>query len=154
RILCGDFNSPRWERADGYLVTFGQELCADGRAMVRDTWTDKAGRIDSGMRWDRAERLVLTGLAAYDLIDIYRACNGYDVQGWSWWWTGQDGAIGRRFDHIFAARGLNARTCDYLSMLRTNGLSDHAPIEACFDPGRMAGSEPNPLGSARERVSP
>jgi exonuclease III len=138
RILCGDFNSPQSERADGYLVTLGQDLLSDGRAVIWETWEDTAGRRDSGMRWDRAERLVLTGLAAYDLVDAYRACNGYAVQGRSWWWMGQDKAGGRRFDHIFAARALNVATCDYLPVFQTNGLSDHAPIEARFEPGRAA----------------
>ena len=64
------------------------EVRANGRAMVWDTWTHKAGRTDTVMRWDRAERSVLTGLTAYDLVDAYRACNGYAVQGCSWWWTG------------------------------------------------------------------
>lgn len=134
RILCGDFNSPRWEQTDGTVVTFGQELCSDGRAMLRDTWKDRAGRTDTGMRWDRAERLVLTGLAAYDLTDIYRACNGYADQGCSWWWTGQGKEIGRRFDHIFAARSLNAVECHYLDAFRAQGFSDHVPIEVRFEP--------------------
>jgi exonuclease III len=134
RILCGDFNSPQQERADGYLVTWGQDLLSDGRAVVWETWEDKAGRVDTGMRWDRAERLVLTGLASYDLVDVYRTCNGYDVQGCSWWWTGQGKEIGRRFDHIFAARSLNAVECHYLDAFRARGLSDHVPIEVRFEP--------------------
>jgi exonuclease III len=134
RILCGDFNSPHSEQADGSLVTLGQHVDEDGRAVVWETWTDKAGRSDTGIRWDRAERSVLTGLAAYELVDIYRACNGYAVQGCSWWWTGQDKTVGRRFDHIFAARALNAAACDYLPAFHANGLSDHAPIEARFEP--------------------
>jgi exonuclease III len=135
RILCGDFNSPHSEQSDGSLVTLGQEVRADGHVVIWETWTDKAGRCDTGMRWDRAERSVLTGLAAYDLVDVYRACNGYAVQGCSWWWTGQGKVVGRRFDHIFAARALNVATCDYLPVFHTNGLSDHAPIEARFEPG-------------------
>jgi exonuclease III len=112
----------------------GQQVHADGRAVIWETWTDKAGRSDTGKRWDRAERSILTGLAAYELVDVYRACNGYAAQGCSWWWTGQDKAVGRRFDHIFAAQALNAVACDYLPAFYTNELSDHAPIEACFEP--------------------
>jgi exonuclease III len=133
RILCGDFNSPQQEQADGYLVTWGQDVLPDGRAAVWGTWEDKAGRVDTGMRWDRAERLVLTGLVAYDLVDVYRACNGYAAQGHSWRWSGQGKEIRRRFDHIFAPRSLNVVTCDYLEVFRTRGFSDHAPIEARFD---------------------
>jgi exonuclease III len=134
RVLCGDFNSPQREDPDGHLVTWGQDLLADGRAVVWGTWEDKAGRVDTGMRWDRAERLVLTGLATYDLVDAYRSCNGYHVQGRSWWWTGQGKEIGRRFDHIFAARSLNAVECQYLDAFRVRGLSDHVPIEVRFEP--------------------
>ncbi|MFL5802318.1 MAG: exodeoxyribonuclease III [Roseiflexaceae bacterium] len=138
RILCGDFNSPQQEHSDGYLVTWGQDVLPDGRAAVWETWEDKAGRIDTGMRWDRAERLVLTGLAAYDLVDVYRTCNGYEVQCCSWWWVGQDKEIGRRFDHIFAPRSLNMVACEYLEAFRMHNLSDHVPIEARFEPGHVS----------------
>ena len=43
RILCGDFNSPQQEGPDGYLVTWGQDLVSDGRAVVWQRWQDKAG---------------------------------------------------------------------------------------------------------------
>jgi hypothetical protein len=39
----------------------------------------------------------------------------------------------RRFDHIFASQGLRTVSCQYLTALHEDGLSDQAPIEAVFE---------------------
>lgn len=129
RLLCGDLNAPQVERADGEVVTWAQVIAGDGRARVRAR--RKGG---SGAAWDRAERDVLTGLAAYDLADVYRRLHGYGRDGFSWYWRGNGQLVGRRFDHIFASAALGAVACDYLDALRAAGLSDHAPLLADFAP--------------------
>jgi endonuclease/exonuclease/phosphatase family metal-dependent hydrolase len=45
----------------------------------------------------------------------------------------QGGVLCRRFDHIFASQGLRTVSCQYLTALHEDGLSDHAPIEAVFE---------------------
>lgn len=122
RILCGDFNAPQHETADGEVITFGQTICRDGRAGLIGAW---------GARWDRGERQMLTGLAEYNLVDVFRALHGYSVQAFSWY---PSRGRGFRLDHLFASRGLHPATCDYLDSFRTCGLSDHAAMLADFRP--------------------
>jgi exonuclease III len=107
RVLCGDFNAPLEERPDRAIVPFG-----------------RAGRDAE------AELSIFRDLARFGLPDVYRALHGYARQEFSWY-----GQIrGYRLDHIFASRSLNPVACHYLHDFRTAGLSDHAPIEARFDP--------------------
>ena len=82
--------------------------------------------------WDIGERRVLTGLAEYDLVDVYRSLHGYAATDSSWILRRNGKEIGRRFDHVFAARALAPRSCVYLHHLRESGLSDHSPIEVEF----------------------
>ncbi|MEO6923013.1 MAG: endonuclease/exonuclease/phosphatase family protein [Bryocella sp.] len=128
RILCGDFNTPQAEMPSGEVVTWAQRRTTGGGWRV-------VGKLrgGAGADWDAAERLVLTGLADFDLVDVYRALHGYDVSETSWVFTRQGKEIGRRFDHVFASRELQPVSCQYLHDLRKNGLSDHAPIEATFE---------------------
>ena len=123
RILCGDFNSPKMERGDGTIITFGQRIGADGEVVN-----------EGDGRWARGEQSVITGLARYDLPDVYRLLNGYQVQEWSWVRHVWGRRHGGRFDHVFASRSLNPMECRYLHSSREEGLSDHAPIEVCFAP--------------------
>jgi endonuclease/exonuclease/phosphatase family metal-dependent hydrolase len=136
RILCGDLNTPQKELPSGEIVTWGQDILPDGTIMLEGTWRDPAGREDTSERWDRGERNVLAGLAAYDLPDVYRALRGYAAQEFSWYWTGRGRQVGRRFDHVFASPTLGAAECRYLHDFREQGLSDHAPIEVLFAPGQ------------------
>jgi len=134
RILCGDLNTPQAELRSGEIVTWGQDILPDGRIVLEGTWRDPAGREDTSERWDRGERNVLAGLAAYDLADVYRAINAYAAPEFSWYWASQGRRVGRRFDHVFASSSLNTRSCSYLHDVRERGLSDHAPIEVDFAP--------------------
>jgi endonuclease/exonuclease/phosphatase family metal-dependent hydrolase len=108
RILCGDFNSPMEERADGTVIPWG------------------------GKKQAAAELRVIRGLAEFDLADVYRSLHGYGRTEFSWYWKVR--GIGRRFDHVFASRSLNAVACVYLHSFRETGLSDHSPIEVDFAP--------------------
>jgi hypothetical protein len=63
-VLCGDFNSPKEEHPDGTVVTWGQR--SSGELVT-----------DRGQRWDAAERSVILGLKAFDLVDVYRRLHEY-----------------------------------------------------------------------------
>jgi exonuclease III len=132
RILCGDFNTPQLERRSE-IVTWAQLERVDGSFRIR-----RRMRGVTGNRWDSAERHVLERLGKeYDLADVYRVLHPEKSGDYSWYTrTGE----GRRFDHVFASRSLNAVGCWYLHDLRISKLSDHSGIEADF--------QPNALGSA------
>ena len=125
RILCGDFNSPQLETPNGRLVTWGQKIKSNGEIVVQDGYED----------WDAGERKVLEGLAKYDLADVFRRINGYEVEAYSWRMKRKGKVVAeRRFDHVFASSDPNPVECRYLSSLLEQGLSDHAAIEAVFAP--------------------
>lgn len=110
RILCGDFNSPKSESADGTVTCWG-----------------------ASERWTSGEHNVIVGLRSYDLGDVFRELNGYGVEEYSWYWRGRGRRIGRRFDHVFASRRLRATECRYVHDVRTSGLSDHSAILVDFE---------------------
>lgn len=127
RILCGDFNSPEEEYPDRPPLMFGGSGTAAGR------------------RQRAAEERVMLGLAEYDLADAFRARHGYDgiqyevpddprTTNQFSWATPQNPNIRRRFDHIFSSRSLRPAECDYLHQPRRDGLSDHSPVCALFQP--------------------
>lgn len=114
RVLCGDFNSPKSERDDDTVVPFG----------------------GNDRRWSAAELSVIRGLVEHDLPDVFRLLHGYRKREVSWVMKRKGKLYGRRFDHVFASRRLRPDACGYLHPLRELGLSDHSPIDACFDPER------------------
>ena len=114
RILCGDFNTPRTEHEDGAVEFWG------------------ANHPQHTQRWDRAERSVLLGLAVHDLADVFRGLYGYSAKDVSWVARRGDRLWGRRYDHVFASRRLDASACRYLHVWREQGLSDHSAIEVDF----------------------
>jgi exonuclease III len=116
RILCGDFNTPKTESADGSVVTWGKP----------------------GGRWDPGERNVIVGLKEFDLPDVFRQINGYDAEQFSWYWGKGSHRVGRRFDHVFASAALGATECRYIHDVRERGLSDHSAILAVFSPSGQA----------------
>lgn len=128
RILCGDFNTPQVELHTGEVITWGQRQAHDGSWRVCRT---RCGR--PGVDWDSGERQVLTGLAEFDLVDVYRSLHGYGIAEKSWILRRGDRTVERRFDHVFASAQLTAVTCRYLHELRECGLSDHSPVEVEFD---------------------
>jgi hypothetical protein len=109
RFLCGDFNSPKQESHNGDVTVWG-----------------------SDEDWIEAERSVMVDLAAYDLMDAYRAVNGYDDDAYSWVAENQGNEFPRRFDHVFASQQLNATEATYLH--EYDDLSDHTPLEVIFTP--------------------
>jgi len=124
RVLCGDFNTPQRELISGDVVTWAQGIKSNGSVILKRNHE----------RWDVGERCILKGLSHFDLPDVYRSVHGYEIQEFSWYWQGKGKSIGRRYDHIFASKCLNATRCHYLHEYREDKLSDHAPILAAFNP--------------------
>lgn len=124
RILCGDFNSPRKEYRDGDVVVWGKVK------------RNKDGRLinDLSNRQASAEHGIFMGLRKYDLKDVYRQVNGYEDYDYSWMHKWKETRTYRRFDHIFASSRLKPKNCAYLHSFLEEGLSDHAPIVAVFEP--------------------
>lgn len=109
RFLCGDFNSPKAESADGEVTVWG-----------------------SDEDWVSSERSVMVDLADYDLTDAYRDVNGYGDDAYSWVAKNRGNEFPRRFDHVFASELLNATEASYLH--EYDDLSDHTPLEVVFTP--------------------
>ena len=128
-ILCGDFNSPKEEHADGTVVAWGQRRGKNGELVNART-----RRGQSGDRWPEGERSVLLGLADFDLPDVFRTLHGYEQEAFSWVLRRNTKEFRRRFDHIFASASLGPRRCEYIHEWREAGLSDHSAIEAAFVP--------------------
>jgi exodeoxyribonuclease-3 len=89
RVLCGDFNLPKLETTEGEVITFAEN------------------HPEQLVRWDAAERSILTGLAEWDLRDAFRALNGYERRDVSWIFnTRARRKTGHRLDHILASASL------------------------------------------------
>jgi exodeoxyribonuclease III len=124
RVLCGDFNFPQRELAEGVVITFGERIRRDGTYHVRRGHERQAV----------AERNILVGLSDYDLRDVYRSLNGFTPQEHSWVARNRGREFGFRLDHMLASQSLRPEECRYLHPLREHGLSDHSAIEAVFSP--------------------
>jgi exonuclease III len=121
RVLCGDLNTPRSESTEGEVETFA------------------LNHPEHAERWDAAERSILTGLAEWDLADVFRALNGWDRRDVSWVFHSRwRRKAAHRLDHVLASASLGAAYCDYVHEWREAGLSDHSAIEAEFAPDDAA----------------
>jgi hypothetical protein len=87
----------------------------------------------SAVRWDAAERNVLSGLQPFGMRDVFRSLHGYELDACSWAVRRKGGTLRRRFDHVFASNGLRTVGCRYVTAWREHCLSDHAAIEAVFE---------------------
>lgn len=115
-VLCGDFNSPRAETADGEVIPF---------------------TIRRGARARSAELRLMSGLREFGYRDCFRAANGYEVNAASWYWRQRGVSRGFRIDHVFASASLQASACWYEHRFREDRLSDHSPIVADITFRRM-----------------
>ena len=115
RIVCGDFNTPRYESREGILTTFAQT---------------QAGKLrpDYGERHDRAERLLVEDLPARGWTDAFRALHGYERRDRSY--LIKPPGYGWRLDHIVCSPQLRVAHCDYLHEWRELKLSDHSGMWA------------------------
>lgn len=128
QILCGDFNVPQVETAEGRIVTWGEKISSTGIVKLR-----RARYGLRGDRWDRAERGAMQGHTDSILIDAYRHLHGYARGDFSWFLKRKALKIGRRFDHAFCSPAVKILRCEYLHDLREQGLSDHSALELDFD---------------------
>jgi exonuclease III len=115
RVLCGDFNTPRREHADGRVWTFART---------------RSGRLrqERGERWDRAESALIRGLAPHGYRDAFREQHGYERKEPTWEWPHTGG--GYRLDHLIASAGVDLHDCHYRHDWRREGLSDHSALVA------------------------
>jgi len=111
-IVCGDFNSPRGEAADGEIVPFA--TARGGRALA-------------------AERALVGRTNSAGMVDVFRAVHGYERDAASWYWKNRGRTGGFRLDHIFASKEVRVSRCDYDHVCRDIGLSDHSAIYADFE---------------------
>ena len=128
QILCGDFNVPQLETAEGQLVSWAERVETSGAVRLRRRYCRADGR-----RWDAAERGVMQRGTIPLLVDAYRHLHGYERQEFSWFVKRGALRIGRRFDHIFCSPELRIVRCEYLHHVREQGLSDHSALEADFE---------------------
>ncbi len=116
RVLCGDFNAPVQEDADGPISHSG------------GPWSESEQE-----RWKLAEKRIVDNP---DMRDAYRDVHERGRPLPSSHFTGHvDGGTGHRYDHIFTSPEIHTQSCCYLSeWLEGNEvhgrLSDHAPVEA------------------------
>lgn len=115
-ILCGDFNAPWSESADGPVIEFG------GKTPNEDQ-----------KRWNEAERRLIVNPQLRDVYrDVHDATDDFPVS----YLTGRRAPYTpHRYDYIFASPELVTESCSYLSewLERDEAkwrLSDHAPVEA------------------------
>jgi exonuclease III len=122
RIICGDFNTPRREHADGTVISFAR----DSRERLRP---------ERGQEWDEAELGVVPGLRDLGYADAFRALHGYGRPEPSWTFrriAGHSG--GWRLDHLFASSALRPVAARYHHAWRDADLSDHSALEADLEP--------------------
>ncbi len=121
RLLCGDFNSPRLEKADGEVITFGQVLRKNGTYRVQNQTQDSL------------ERKLLQGLAEFGMRDAFRDFHGYAREDHSWIFQAKGLRVGFRLDHIMASAEIRILNCQYLHQWREVRLSDHSAMELDFE---------------------
>ena len=116
RILCGDFNAPVEEDADGPI------------SQSSGPWSESEQE-----RWRLAEKRIVDSL---DMRDVHRDVHERGLPLPFSHFTGhKDGGTGHRYDHIFASPDIYTEGCAYLSEWLQGDdldppLSDHAPVEA------------------------
>jgi exonuclease III len=114
RIVLGDLNTPRRERADGTVWTFART---------------RSGRLreERGERWDAAESALIRGLEPRGFRDAFRELNGFEHKEPSWEWPRTGG--GYRLDHLIASAEVTVTACSYRhDWRREDGLSDHSAL--------------------------
>ena len=122
-IVTGDFNSPKLEKPDGTIVTWGQKVNSKGQVKiaVNPKWKHQC----SGERWDLAERNIIQNHDKLGLKDAFRSVNGYNDKSFSWF---ARNSTGRRYDHIFCSEEIRIEESLYLQSALESGISDHSPL--------------------------
>ena len=109
RILCGDFNTPMEEHADGTTIFFGRPDQARVEASFHEAVTREA------------------------LRDAFRTLRGFGVPAVSWLNKARrDTSTPRRFDHVFVSPGITPSEAEYGNAERIwhtrPSISDHLPL--------------------------
>ena len=125
QILCGDFNTPKFESEETGLVTFGQNVNKQGKVI-----TKKSFRGGRGYDWDLVERSLFEELPKKGFLETFRIHNPYDYTSFSWQFLRKGKQFTNRFDHMFASKTLKCLDCKYLENFTQ--MSDHSPITAMF----------------------
>jgi exonuclease III len=125
QILCGDFNTPKFESKETGLVTFGQNVNKQGKVI-----TKKSFRGGLGYDWDLAERSLFEELPKNGFLETFRIHNPNDYISFSWQFSRKGKQFTDRFDHLFASKTLCCLDCNYLET--SSEMSDHLPITAMF----------------------
>lgn len=127
-ILCGDFNAPYREDAQGIIT--------NGQGPDRKIWRTSPGRRYpperqwDGEQVDAAERAVLEGLRdAAGMEDAFRIRHPRALEA-TWRKS--------RLDHVFSSRELRPGRCRHIHSWREEGLSDHSALDATFEFHRPA----------------
>lgn len=122
-ILCGDFNAPYREDAEGIIT--------NGQGLDRRIWRKSPGsqyppeRPWDGEQADAAERAVLESLGnTAGMEDAFRVLHPHALEV-TWRQS--------RLDHVFSSRQLLPVRCRHLHSWREEGLSDHSAIDATFE---------------------
>jgi endonuclease/exonuclease/phosphatase family metal-dependent hydrolase len=113
RVVCGDFNTPRYESREGEISTFARTMSGNIRP-------------DYGEEHDRAELRLIADLPARGWRDAFRALHGYERRDRSWKSFGP----GYRLDHIVVSPAVEVEACDYVHEWREERMSDHSAIWA------------------------
>lgn len=124
-VLCGDFNTPKFESKEFGLVTFAQNLKKNGQPSNK-----KSFRGGLGVDWDKSERSLFEKLRNHKILETFRQLNPTLFEAYSWSFSRKGKVFRHRFDHIFASDDLIAQQCEYL--YPEESLSDHLPISAKF----------------------
>lgn len=120
RILCGDFNEPKFFRRSGQIVTFGDEHLVDGAK----PWKDRFGTERPCRDWTRGVLQVLAGASSHGLRDVHRTMHGFEQVPI----THMTKTTPRWFDHGFASRHFELTSAKYRHDWRETGLSDHSAL--------------------------
>lgn len=122
-ILCGDFNAPYREDAEGIIT--------NGQGLDRRIWRTSPGRRYpperpwDGEQVDAAERAILEELPdAAGMDDAFRILHPCALEA-TWRQS--------RLDHVFSSRELQPVRCRHIHSWREEGLSDHSAVDATFE---------------------
>ena len=136
-ILCGDFNTPQSESAELGLVTFGQRITGDGRAITRKNF-----RGGEGKEWDAVERTLFEDLKKYGIRDAFREKHPTSFDSYSRSFVRRGKTFRNRFDHVFLSEALTVETCEFQN--NQGELSDHSPIVTVINLNEEVSSKRKP----------
>ena len=125
QILCGDFNTPKFESKETGLVTFAQNIKKDNKVVTKGSF-----RGGKGKDWDNSERSLFSDLKKNNIFESYRIIYPKRYSDKSWIFKRKEKIFGQRFDHFFASDNLKVEQVKYLKIEK--GISDHLPLKVVY----------------------